>query len=193
MKQKWSLNQEAFDKLLSWLDPDPERAGLKYEEIRSKLIRIYSRRGCTAAEELVDETMDRVTRKIQQVAVDYEGDPALYFYRVAHNIYLEYLKKKPAVEISEGLRLTEQPPSPKLSEEKEHAYECLEHCLERLNTQAREIILGYYQEEKSAKIVHRKVLAEKFDLTLKALRTRVHRIRSELEKCLNECVRQAEI
>src|SRR6185295_17508256 len=99
MKQKRSLDQEAFNLLLSWLAPDPERAGLKYEEIRSKLIRIYWRRGCTICEELADKVIDTVLQKIHQLIKDYRGDPALYFYKVSYYIYLDYLKQKTTVEL----------------------------------------------------------------------------------------------
>jgi hypothetical protein len=73
------LDQDGFDKLLGWLGPDRDSAGKKYEEIRLKLIKIFARRGCMLAEELADETMDRVCNKAQKIVDDYKGDPALYF------------------------------------------------------------------------------------------------------------------
>jgi len=39
MKKEWVLTQEAFDRLLGWLDPDRESAGEKYEAIRLRLIK----------------------------------------------------------------------------------------------------------------------------------------------------------
>jgi len=62
-KARWSLTQEAFDRLLQWLDQDRDEAGLKYESIRSKLIRIFKRYGWTTAEDLADESINRVTQK----------------------------------------------------------------------------------------------------------------------------------
>ena len=58
------LKQEEFDRLLCWLDPDPERAGLTYEKIRWRLVAILASRGCTSPEELADETIDRVARRV---------------------------------------------------------------------------------------------------------------------------------
>src|SRR5215471_19931644 len=93
MKKDWVLTQDAFDQLLEWLGPDREHGALRYEEIRRRLIKIFVCRGCRAAEELTDETIDRVTSKLVDVAPGYKGDPALYFFGVAHKVHLEYVRK----------------------------------------------------------------------------------------------------
>ena len=90
---EWELTPEAFDRLLLWLNPDRERAGRKYEEIRRKLITILSSRGCTCPEDLTDEAMNRVTRKVPEIIDNYVGDPALYFYGVAHKVHLEWVRR----------------------------------------------------------------------------------------------------
>jgi hypothetical protein len=61
--KKREFNQEAFDQLLTWLNPDRERSGKKYEEIRKRLITIFTCRGCLIPKELSDETIDRVVTK----------------------------------------------------------------------------------------------------------------------------------
>ena len=76
MNKNWSLSQEAFDALLDWLDPDREQAGMKYEQIRSRLIKIFTGRGCVDAEELADETINRVTRKLKEIQEEFTGDRA---------------------------------------------------------------------------------------------------------------------
>ena len=53
------LTQEEFDNLLGFLDPSAEVAGQKYEEIRRRLNKIFTCRGCTSPEELVDKSIDR--------------------------------------------------------------------------------------------------------------------------------------
>jgi len=65
------LTQEAFDRLLAWLDRDRERAGQRYEEIRSQLIKIFVCRGCVASEELADLTINRVAGKLQEIVDSY--------------------------------------------------------------------------------------------------------------------------
>ena len=51
MQKRWDITQDAFDKFLAWLDSDRDRAGARYEDIRRKLIRIFTCRGCQAGED----------------------------------------------------------------------------------------------------------------------------------------------
>ena len=62
MRKDWFLSQEAFDALLKWLDSDREQAAMKYEEIRKRLIKIFTGRDCVEAEDLADETINRVSK-----------------------------------------------------------------------------------------------------------------------------------
>lgn len=182
MNKEWVLTQESFDKLLAWLDPNRDLAGNKYEDIRRRLIKIFTCRGCAEAETLADETINRVTRKLPEVAEGYTGDPALYFYGVAHKIHLEYLRRKQTP--------VPPPPPSEDSDEIEREYECLEQCLQQLTPDTRELVLQYYQEEKQAKINHRKLLAEQLGIALNALRIRAHRIRLNLQQCVQSCLEQ---
>src|SRR5689334_18303278 len=95
MTKQWDTTPEAFDTLLGWLHNDRDEAGKKYEVIRVRLIRIFTCRGCSEPEDLADETINRVTAKISEVAQNYHGDPALYFYGVAKKVHLEYSRRHP--------------------------------------------------------------------------------------------------
>src|SRR5215216_208156 len=66
MSGEWKLTNEEFDDLLSWLDPDRERAGIRYEEIRDDLIKKFRLCWCSAAEDLADETINRVVKKLPE-------------------------------------------------------------------------------------------------------------------------------
>jgi RNA polymerase sigma factor (sigma-70 family) len=179
-KTEWELTPEAFDGLLSWLNPDRELAGRKYEEIRRKLITILSCRGCTCSEDLTDETMNRVTRRVPQIIDNYLGDPALYFYGVAHKVHLEWLRRN-------GRALV-PPPAPDPPEETEQEHECLEQCMEHLTSKSRELVSQYHREEKKAKIDGRKELADRLGIGVNALRIRAHRIRAGLQECVVLCL-----
>jgi RNA polymerase sigma factor (sigma-70 family) len=191
MKKDWVLTQKAFDKLLDWLDSDRDEAGRKYEAIRLRLIKIFTCRGCWAAEELTDEIINRVAVKVTDPAFAYEGDPALYFYAFAPNLQQEYLRKS---------RLRAADPSSddshmslaaiQSADDAEPEFECLDRCLEQLPADSRTLVLGYYQEERHAKIDHRKQLAIELGIALNALRIRAHRIRRKLEQCVRDCVEQ---
>ena len=63
--------------------------------------------------------------------------------------------------------------------------------MQRLTADNRKLVLQYYQEEKQAKIDHRKLLAEQLGIALNALRIRAHRIRASLQECVQNCVREA--
>ena len=181
MNKNWVLTQESFDALLDWLDPQREQAGQKYEDIRLRLIKIFTCRGCFEPEDLADETINRVTGKLKQIEGDFTGDRARYFYGVANKVHLEYLRRKPVLP-SQVL--------PRTSDGVEQEFECLERCMEQLTPENRELVLQYYQEEKKAKIDHRKLLAEKLGIAVNALRIRACRIRASLQECVQACLRR---
>jgi DNA-directed RNA polymerase specialized sigma24 family protein len=189
MKKDWELTQGDFDALLDWLDPDREQAGRKYEAIRLRLIKIFTSRTCPEAEFLADETINRVTAKVEEVSRAYLGDPALYFYAVAQKVYLEYLRKNrqtPApVEFTAGMLNTQ---AASRVEDFEPVYRCLERCLDNLPTESRELVVRYYQQEKQAKIDERKLLATELGIGVNALRIRAHRIRLGLRQCVRDCL-----
>ena len=191
MKKGWVLTQEGFDVLLGWLDPDRERAGSRYEAIRLRLIKIFTCRGCAEAEDLADETINRVAAKVADLAPGYQGDPALYFYGVSQRVHQEYLRKLRLrdAELSEDAGAVNASPGViSLAGEAEPEYECLERCLEHIPDENRKIVLEYYQQERRAKIDHRKKLAEELGIALNALRIRAYRIRRALQDCVHSCV-----
>lgn len=173
------LRQDDFDRLLHWLDPDPEQAGLIYETIRWRLVAILASRGCQIPEELADETIDRVARRVADIQHLYVGDKAIYFLGVMNNVHHEYLKR-PAM-----LR------PPTFNDDvmaKEATHGCLERCLERLAPHSRKMIERYYAENKRAKIALRKRIAEEFGISLNTLRLRALRIREKLQSCIEQCL-----
>ncbi len=188
MKPKWELSHEAFDKLLSWLDKDRNIAAEKYEAIRLRLLKILNYRKCFQAEEIADETFDRVSKKIDWLLENYQGDPTLYFLAVANNIYLEFLKKPRQEELNENIAQNKSD-----EEDFQPEYECLQECLQKLNSEQREFILNYYQGEKSVKINNRKKLVEDLGKGVINLRVKAYRIRAKLQKCVLECVEKTNL
>lgn len=189
LKQKWTLTPEAFDALLSWLDADRERAGERYVEIRARLIRGFERHGCRDPESLADDTMNRVTKRLPEIRATYEGDPARYFFGVAHNVHMEYLRRPADVPLpQEGLLRAGATLSPDPLED-ERAYECLRLCMGRLSPEEREMILQYYSGEGQIRIRLRKELAERLGVTLASLRLRAQRIRDRLKRCIGGCMK----
>jgi len=192
MKKEWVLTQDAFDTLLYWLDADRERAGGKYEAIRLRLIKIFTCRGCSEAEDLADETINRVSARITEIAGSYAGDPALYFYGVSQKVHLEYLRKvrKRQAETEVDLAASALNPATEPADDIEAEYQCLEKCLEHLPSDNRKLVVQYYQQERQAKIEHRRRLAMELGIAVNALRIRAHRIRLSLQDCVQNCLAQ---
>ncbi|MGA9997423.1 MAG: sigma-70 family RNA polymerase sigma factor [Pyrinomonadaceae bacterium] len=188
-KQKWTLTIEAFDGLLSWLAPDREQAGVKYEEIRLLLVKGFRKHGCTVPEELADETINRVARKLPEIASTYVGDPVRYFYGVAHLVHMEYLRKPKVGPLPPADLPSIETQSPlEILEDTEHEYTCLRLCMERLSARDRELIMQYYRGERQIKISLRKELAERLGIKLENLRLRAQRIRATLKECVINCM-----
>ena len=183
MKIDMSLTKEQFHQLLAWLATDSARAAEKYEAIRRRLITFFLNRQCEEAEDLADETINRVAKKASVLKDNYVGDPARFFYGVAKKVLLEYLRQRKRP-------LPSPPPSASRSELEPHL-ECLEECLEKLKPASRELILRYYQDQKKAKIATHKEMGEMLRLKAGTLRARAHRIRVKLEKCVRECLARA--
>jgi RNA polymerase sigma factor (sigma-70 family) len=172
------MTREELEALLSHLDADREEAGRKYVEIRHRLIRLYEWRNVRiAAEDVADETINRVARKLQQGTVP--AHTFGYFSGVAHLVYKELLRKP------KGDHFPDDWPDDRRHEEEEEQdprLELIRQCLERLPEDQRTLVLQYHQGEHN--IQTRKDLAERLGLPLNALRIRVHRIRKKIEECV---------
>jgi len=185
MGERWMLTQEALEKFLTWLDSDQTEAGKKYEMIRRHLIVILARRGCLEAEDLADETINRVARRVQDgLAETYRGEPTAYFVTVARNLHLEHLE----IRKRERESIRRVPPAPPPEPDKERVDNCLTQCLQKLTRGNSNLVLRFYKEEKQSKIDDRKRLADELGISLNALRIRAFRIRAVLEQCIEECL-----
>lgn len=184
MKKNREIKPEAFEKMLLWLDKDRETAGQKYEAIRLRLIKIFDYRQCTNSEELADIVFDRVLKKFDENAVTDGSNPYAYFCKVADYIFRENLRKPVAVELSDDFAIAEE------EKDFEPHYECLKKCLKNLSSEKHRLIIGYYEEEKRAKINFRQKLAQSFGIPMQILHSRVFRIRTSLQQCVLKCVKE---
>ena len=185
-RQKWTLTQDAFDKLLIALGGgDRESGSEKYLEIRSNLTRFFEWRGCSFPEDHADETINRIAKKVA------EGEeilnPAGYAMGVARLLLLEILKSRQR----EQSALTEmgQASEPVAgSDDGEDRLDCLRNCLQTLSADNRELILEYYHGEKSEKIQNRKKLLDRLGISVNTLRMRALRLRDRLQGCVEQCM-----
>src|SRR5262249_9137874 len=158
---------------------------------RRKLITFFENRGGRYPEELADETINRVARKLEEGKEIYTADPASYFYGVARNVIQEEWEvPKRNTPVEDGDIAVDPEEEKRREQEKieiEQKLECLEQCKQALSPQARNIITEYYQGEQSVKIKNRKKLAESLGIQINALRIRALRIREKLEECFEDC------
>ena len=189
-----SLTGDGFEKLLTLLDPDRERAGAQYEAIRCKLVKFFRWRGWPRPEDLVDETIDRVCWRLAEGEVIRRPDPFLYFHGVAKNVHREAWQTRepsktrhPPVGIGSGRSVED--PAPRLDGadealEFEARLSSLERCLEHLDATEKELIARYYRGRGSELIEDRRRMAEGMGIPLNALRIRVYRVRVRLAACV---------
>ena len=75
------------------MDEGEDSHGERYLEIRDRLVRYFSRRQCPHPEDLADETLNRVTRRLEESGAIESGAPARYCYIVAKFVLLESLRR----------------------------------------------------------------------------------------------------
>jgi DNA-directed RNA polymerase specialized sigma24 family protein len=184
MTKRPEITEKKFELLLNWLDEDREAAAEKYASLHRRLVQIFLARKAFPAEELADQTINVVLQKIDCLVNEYEGDPRLYFYDVAHKIFHESLRKPKSEPLNDNIIKKE------VEEEIAPRIECLRECLQKLPPEKRKIFIAYYDYEKQNKIENHKKLAQNLEVDLNALRTRVYRIKLDLENCIRECVRK---
>ena len=178
-------------RLASTLDADRDQAGAAYEQIRRRLIKFFECNSCPNPEDLVDETLNRVARKLAGEEI---GDVAAFAWGVAKNVVLETRKKTlKMMSISELPRGEislpgEQDPENKIQKniESEKKNRCLSICMQRLDPGERKLFLAYYNAP-ADRTQYRQTLAQSWGLTIGGLRVRVNRLREALENCVRKC------
>src|SRR5262249_17525509 len=146
-----SLTLASFDSLLAFLGPDRESAALAYLDLRRALFTFFAARGAASPDEMADETINRVARRLSEGTQITAENPSSYFYAVGRNVWRESLASPNVL-----LSLSDDDPSPLILAqggaqatpydqminareriESEARYECLEKCLDELDPEDR--------------------------------------------------------
>lgn len=187
-QRKWIPTQQSFEKLLAAFHSDRDEAGKHYEKTRVKLLRYFERHEIADPDRHVDETLDRVMRRLDEGEVI--AIISAYIYTVASYVRLEAWKQQEQIRKAESeiertaivIDHNEIEPNP--------LELCFETCLRKLPIETRKLIHDYYSEEGSLKIKLRKQMAQRLGIRLPALRSRAHKIRISLEACVRDCLSQ---
>lgn len=179
--------QEAFDKFLSFLNPDRERAGEEFELLRYKLHLFFYSRAPLYAEELADETMNRLIKKV--VEDEQIRNVKRYCYGLARWVWVEFHRNSR----NKHEVINDTVPHPFAFEDRvlqDEEFRYYLHCLRKLPTQDQELVIAYCNVEEPTYYEARKDLAKKMGISPTALRIRVSRIRSRLTQCLRDCLKR---
>jgi DNA-directed RNA polymerase specialized sigma24 family protein len=170
-----------FEILLKRLGGDTDTGAREYDVVRRKLTGFFVRRGCRWAEKLADDTIDRVARRLG------EGEAVVhlnaYFYGVARLVLLESRRH----EAREQEAHREHVPAPMddgAPAWREKRIACLDRCLATLPHESRDLVVKYHRVQ----LEGRKQLADLLGITYVSLKTRAHRVRTQLAGCVSECL-----
>ena len=185
-------DEGAFHRLLEWLDEGRDSGGERYVEIRDRLVTYFARRNCPAPDDLADETLSRVARRLHEQGTIDDIIPARYCYIVAKFVMFESLRlreREAAASTNfQESRTTDLAISIDDAEsDRESRLDCLEECLGELTAADRQLVLDYYRTDTTSAKVQRKQLAERLGLTANSLAIRAWRLRHRLESCVRTC------
>jgi RNA polymerase sigma factor (sigma-70 family) len=163
-----------------------------FELLRGKMIIFFEARRCLDPEELADETLARVMKKL--CAGTEVSDLVRYSYGVARNVFHEYLRKESAkrkyVEAQQhrfGTHAEEEEPDD-ADDAREQRLKCQEGCLARLNEDGRRLLFEYYRFRGQPKLEHRQKMADQLNISRETLRLRVFHLKQKLKKCVKDCL-----
>jgi DNA-directed RNA polymerase specialized sigma24 family protein len=191
LKRDWQPDKAAFDRLLAWLDEGTDSRGERYLEMRERLVDYFGRRNCHSPDDLADETLNRVARRLEETGSIDDVVPAHYCYIVAKFVFLESLRRPGRTEL---VAQSAEPFAAELADERvesERTFACLEQCLQSCSAADRALILDYYGTTSGSARENRRQLAQRHGITVNSLAIRACRIRSRLEGCVRACVSAA--
>lgn len=186
-----------FGRLLEWLDDGVDSHGERYLEMRTRLVQYFDRRNRPGADELADETLNRVAKTLAEHGRIATRPPARYCYVVARFVLLEdFRRSRKQIPLAEPRRFetvraarARSPESEARLVVKEERLNCLDRCLQQLRPEQRELAIEYFRDAGRSRIERRRQLATRLAITMNALGIRACRVRESLMKCVESCRR----
>jgi len=180
-----TLTATGLARVLAQLGTDPERSAAAFESLRLALIRFFGWRGASFPDERADETLDRLAARLDRGEA--VADLRAFALGIARNVLLEQWRRSASrpVHIDEAaMDALAQRAAP----EDGPWLPCLARCLDCLPPESRGLVLSYYEGAGRPKIENRVRLAAGLGINEAALRSRVQRLRDNLERCISTCV-----
>jgi DNA-directed RNA polymerase specialized sigma24 family protein len=171
---------EGFTSLLAALGDSAAAAGQHYEQLRAKLIFFFTRKALEVPEDLADEVLDRIGRRLAEGLAILSVDA--FALGVARHVAQEQTPIRNRVETVDPIFFHNVPAvSTTFNEDERLVY--LERCLRRLPSYDSQLLKGYYLGGGGA-ISARKNMAERLGVSPGTLRQKVFLIRRRLLGCV---------
>ncbi len=186
----------AGERLLSYFDDNPEIAQEKLLRCRQKLIRRFSAERCYDAEDLASETLERVLTALDKnphrVSTQIEAFISGFATMIVHESHRRpVLKEDPLDDLAPANEPRTSPMEELLItlSEQDDLRNCLERCLDQLDSRERKTLINYYSTEsgEKAKTVRRN-MALSLGLTSGQLRKLAFNLRSRVEVFTRQCL-----
>lgn len=191
------VDPPAFDKLLASLGVDRDAAAREYVIIHHKLTQYFEWNRGFPPEELADQTLDVIARKIGEDGLlrDSKGETVdrprwfAFLLGVARNILRESWRvPKPP--------FPDSPPEPEVK--RSSAQDCYAQCYDELLQSQRaeewRFLFEYYKEGAGIAKSRRKRLARRLGISQNALAIRMFRLKRDLkpefDACMAECLKR---
>jgi DNA-directed RNA polymerase specialized sigma24 family protein len=178
------LNKDALEDLLRAFHADREQASHHYLALRERLIRFFQWNRTETPEELADEVLDRLARRLN-LSSEQIQDPVRYAVGIARMLLQEQRRKnlrreKALAELQQTSLDADRREQERILQH-ERA-ELLRQCMQSIPEQSRELIFRYYDVDEAAD--YRQQMARAYGISINALRNRALRIRMDLERQL---------
>jgi DNA-directed RNA polymerase specialized sigma24 family protein len=174
--------QDSFASLLAALGDNPSAAGQHYEHLRAKLIFFFTRKALEAPEDLADEVLDRLGRRLSEGLAILSVDA--FALGMARHVAQEQTAVRNRVEVVDPTFFHNVPAVSTTSSEDERIV-YLERCLRRLPSFDSQLLKGYYLTDGGSVIRARKNMAERLEISPGTLRQKVFLIRKRLLECVS--------
>ena len=189
------VESNAIQALLTLLHHDPVEAAETYRRLQQRLVRYFSLTAASDPQQLTDETIARLARRVAEDASGNEPETVLaeepqtigstladLAFRTAREVLQEDLNRAQPddQEVREWFAHTINAPDIK----RDRRLATLRSCLSRLSPERRQLLESYYGWRSGRKAEHHLQLAQTLGLSTEALRNRVLRSRVQLESCV---------
>lgn len=186
--QQRDAGAQDFQRLLTRLASDPERASAEYARIRARLVILARvREQYLIADEFADKALDQVAKKLALEEIR-EIEP--YAIGVLRMLLLAHNRKKRLQPMEDPeMAVGEANPEHSLVIRLDHERQrrCFLACLEQFTPRERWFIFQYYPNEIGDLQSRRKRLAALMKIEPGTLATKISRLRDKLEKCCLNC------